>query len=123
MAEFAEIRMPEEQEGTKSVVRAWLREIGQPVKRDDPLVEIETDKVAVEVPAPVNVTFMMPFVVNRIGAKISNARYGLSTGTSSRLCVTVSKSASASNTLSVISLPSGPTNGATVRPRCSSASA
>ncbi len=52
MAETADIVMPMEQEGSKSVVRAWLKRIGEPVKRDEPIVELETDKVAVEVPAP-----------------------------------------------------------------------
>lgn len=33
-------------------VSQWLVKIGQSVRADDPLVEIETDKVAVEVPAP-----------------------------------------------------------------------
>lgn len=47
-----EILVPEEQEGTKAVVRAWLRQIGDRVEINDPLVELETDKVAVEVPAP-----------------------------------------------------------------------
>lgn len=46
------IVMPLEQEGSKSVVRAWLKHIGDAVKRDEPIVELETDKVAVEVPAP-----------------------------------------------------------------------
>lgn len=48
----ADILAPIEQEGTKSVVRAWLKQIGDAVKRDEPIVELETDKVAVEVPAP-----------------------------------------------------------------------
>ncbi|HET9230075.1 MAG TPA: biotin/lipoyl-containing protein, partial [Vitreimonas sp.] len=52
MADTANIVMPMEQEGTKSVVRAWLKKIGDAVKRDEPIVELETDKVAVEVPAP-----------------------------------------------------------------------
>lgn len=52
MSETADILMPMEQEGSKSVVRAWLKRIGEPVKRDEPVVELETDKVAVEVPAP-----------------------------------------------------------------------
>jgi 2-oxoglutarate dehydrogenase E2 component (dihydrolipoamide succinyltransferase) len=43
---------PIEQEGTKSVVRAWLKKVGDAVKRDEPVVELETDKVAVEVSAP-----------------------------------------------------------------------
>ncbi len=52
MAEQADIIAPIEQEGTKSVVRAWLKKVGDAVKRDEPLVELETDKVAVEVSAP-----------------------------------------------------------------------
>ncbi|MEZ6022828.1 MAG: 2-oxo acid dehydrogenase subunit E2 [Hyphomonadaceae bacterium] len=52
MSETADILMPMEQEGSKSVVRAWLKKIGEAVKQDEPLVELETDKVAVEVPSP-----------------------------------------------------------------------
>ena len=47
-----EIRVPDEQEGTKAVVRAWLKKVGEPVAVNDPLVELETDKVTQEVPAP-----------------------------------------------------------------------
>jgi len=52
MSEHADIVAPVEQEGTKSVVRAWLKKVGDAVKRDEPIVELETDKVAVEVSAP-----------------------------------------------------------------------
>ncbi len=47
-----EVRVPDEQEGTKAVVRAWLKKVGEPVGKNDPLVELETDKVTQEVPAP-----------------------------------------------------------------------
>jgi len=47
-----EVRVPDEQEGTKAVVRAWLKAIGDQVAENDPLVELETDKVTQEVPAP-----------------------------------------------------------------------
>ena len=47
-----DVIVPVEQEGTKAVVRAWLRKVGDRVEVNDPLVELETDKVAVEVPAP-----------------------------------------------------------------------
>ena len=47
-----EVRVPDEQEGTKAVVRAWLRQVGDLVFENEPLVEIETDKVTQEVPAP-----------------------------------------------------------------------
>jgi 2-oxoglutarate dehydrogenase E2 component (dihydrolipoamide succinyltransferase) len=52
MADTANIVMPLEQEGSKSVVRAWLKKVGDAVRRDEPIVELETDKVAVEVPSP-----------------------------------------------------------------------
>jgi 2-oxoglutarate dehydrogenase E2 component (dihydrolipoamide succinyltransferase) len=48
-----DVRVPDEQEGTKAVVRAWLKAIGDAVAENDPLVELETDKVTQEVPAPV----------------------------------------------------------------------
>lgn len=47
-----DITMPAELEGTKAVVRSWLKKIGDTVRRDEPLVELETDKVTTEVPAP-----------------------------------------------------------------------
>lgn len=48
-----DVRLPEDQaEGTRSQVLRWLKTVGQPVARHEPLVEIETDKVTIEVPAP-----------------------------------------------------------------------
>jgi len=47
-----DVIVPKEQEGTQAVVRAWLKAVGDRVEVNDPLVELETDKVAVEVPAP-----------------------------------------------------------------------
>ena len=49
---MTDILVPLEQEGTKAVVRGWLRKVGDRVAVNDPLVELETDKVAVEVPSP-----------------------------------------------------------------------
>jgi len=48
---MADIVAPAEQEGTKAVLKAWLKKIGEPVRRNDPVVELETDKVAVEIAA------------------------------------------------------------------------
>jgi 2-oxoglutarate dehydrogenase E2 component (dihydrolipoamide succinyltransferase) len=47
-----EVRVPDEQEGTRAIVRAWLKQIGDAVAENDPLVELETDKVTQEVPSP-----------------------------------------------------------------------
>jgi 2-oxoglutarate dehydrogenase E2 component (dihydrolipoamide succinyltransferase) len=48
-----EIRAPtEESEGTRLQILRWLKRVGERVARDEPLIEIETDKVTVEVAAP-----------------------------------------------------------------------
>jgi 2-oxoglutarate dehydrogenase E2 component (dihydrolipoamide succinyltransferase) len=53
MAELMiDVLAPVEQEGTKAVVRNWLKAVGDRVAPDDPLVELETDKVTQEIPAP-----------------------------------------------------------------------
>ncbi len=48
-----EIRVPTLGESvTEATVGQWFKKIGDMVKADEPLVELETDKVTVEVPAP-----------------------------------------------------------------------
>jgi 2-oxoglutarate dehydrogenase E2 component (dihydrolipoamide succinyltransferase) len=47
-----DVVVPDEQEGTKAVVRSWLKKVGEAVAVNDPLVELETDKVTQEVPSP-----------------------------------------------------------------------
>jgi len=47
-----DVRVPDEQEGTKAVVRGWLKRVGETVTVNDPLVELETDKVTQEVHSP-----------------------------------------------------------------------
>ena len=37
---------------TEATVSKWLKKVGEPFETDEPLVEIETDKITVEVPAP-----------------------------------------------------------------------
>ena len=37
---------------TEATVSKWLKTVGQEVNSDEPLVELETDKVNVEVPSP-----------------------------------------------------------------------
>jgi 2-oxoglutarate dehydrogenase E2 component (dihydrolipoamide succinyltransferase) len=38
---------------TEATIGEWLKQPGEPVKVDEPIVSLETDKVAVEVPSPV----------------------------------------------------------------------
>lgn len=53
MSELIDIKAPEEQEeGTFSVLKTWLKGEGDTVAQDEPVAELETDKVALEVAAP-----------------------------------------------------------------------
>ena len=52
MAEYIDILMPESDEGTESVVERWLKKVGEAVTANEPLIEINTDKVSLEIPAP-----------------------------------------------------------------------
>src|SRR5215470_4020878 len=53
MADTIEVRAPaEETEGTRLQLLRWLKQVGDSVEANEPLIEIETDKVTVEVPAP-----------------------------------------------------------------------
>ncbi len=50
---MTEIRVPNMGESvTEATVAKWLKKVGEAVKADEPVVELETDKVTVEVPAP-----------------------------------------------------------------------
>jgi 2-oxoglutarate dehydrogenase E2 component (dihydrolipoamide succinyltransferase) len=50
-----EIRVPTLGESvTEATIGRWFKQAGEAVAIDEPLVELETDKVTVEVPAPVN---------------------------------------------------------------------
>jgi 2-oxoglutarate dehydrogenase E2 component (dihydrolipoamide succinyltransferase) len=42
----------EQQEGTQSIISQWFKKIGDRVKENEPLVEVSTDKVNVEIASP-----------------------------------------------------------------------
>ncbi|HEY7639835.1 MAG TPA: 2-oxo acid dehydrogenase subunit E2 [Steroidobacteraceae bacterium] len=53
MTATIEVRAPTEQtEGTRSQVQRWLKAVGDAVVENEPLIELETDKVTIEIPAP-----------------------------------------------------------------------
>ena len=56
MTHIQDVLVPANAEGTRATVLRWCKSIGDPVVKDEPLVELETDKVTVEVPAPVSGT-------------------------------------------------------------------
>src|SRR6201985_154420 len=50
---MADIRVPALGESvTEATIGKWFKKPGDPVAVDEPLVELETDKVTIEVPAP-----------------------------------------------------------------------
>jgi 2-oxoglutarate dehydrogenase E2 component (dihydrolipoamide succinyltransferase) len=52
-SQIVDIKAPEgQQEGTRSLVTRWLKQVGDRVTEHEPLVELETDKVAIEIAAP-----------------------------------------------------------------------
>src|SRR5436190_328153 len=52
-----EIRVPTLGESvTEATVARWLKQPGETITRDEPIVELETDKVTLEVPAPAAAT-------------------------------------------------------------------
>jgi len=49
---LADVVAPMNEEGTKATILKWGKRVGDQVRRDEPLLELETDKVTVEIPAP-----------------------------------------------------------------------
>lgn len=56
MPQFVDIMMPEEQDGAEAIVLGWLKETGSRVAIHEPVLEISTDKVTMEVAAPASGT-------------------------------------------------------------------
>jgi pyruvate/2-oxoglutarate dehydrogenase complex dihydrolipoamide acyltransferase (E2) component len=57
------VKMPRVAETTDEVVvEAWLVEVGSTVKEGDPIMRVETDKVSVDVPAPIGGTLVEQLV-------------------------------------------------------------
>jgi 2-oxoglutarate dehydrogenase E2 component (dihydrolipoamide succinyltransferase) len=67
---------------TEVFVGAWLKQPGDAVKRDEPLVEIETDKATVEIPAPVDGVLSEQLVAAGSSANVGDvvARIDAATG-------------------------------------------
>ena len=58
-ATSVQITMPQMGESvTEGTILGWLKQVGDRVEADEPLVEISTDKVDAEVPAPVSGTLV-----------------------------------------------------------------
>jgi 2-oxoglutarate dehydrogenase E2 component (dihydrolipoamide succinyltransferase) len=58
MADLADVLVPPNEEGTRATVLKWCKQVGDSVAKDEPLVELETDKVTVEIPSPASGTLI-----------------------------------------------------------------
>ncbi len=58
MGDLADVLVPANEEGTRATVLRWCKQVGDTVAKDEPLVELETDKVTVEIPAPASGTLV-----------------------------------------------------------------
>ncbi|BAC73734.1 putative dihydrolipoamide S-succinyltransferase [Streptomyces avermitilis MA-4680 = NBRC 14893] len=61
---------------TEGTVTRWLKEVGEEVSEDEPLLEVSTDKVDTEIPAPASGTLLLEIVVGEdetaeVGAKLA----------------------------------------------------
>jgi 2-oxoglutarate dehydrogenase E2 component (dihydrolipoamide succinyltransferase) len=52
MTNIADVVAPMNDEGTKATILKWAKSVGDMVRKDEPLLELETDKVTVEISAP-----------------------------------------------------------------------
>lgn len=82
-----EIRVPTLGESvSEATVGTWFKKVGDVVKADEPLVELETDKVTVEVPSPVSGVLTEIVAANGetvgLGALLGNITEGASAGAS-----------------------------------------
>src|SRR5882757_4121862 len=69
MSRIEDVLAPPNAEGTRATILRWRKAVGDPVIKDEPLVELETDKVTVEVPAPVSGTLIE--VLKEVDAEVS----------------------------------------------------
>ena len=58
MNSIMDVLVPPNDEGTRATILKWCKAVGDSVVKDEPLVELETDKVTVEVPAPASGTLI-----------------------------------------------------------------
>src|ERR1700732_141229 len=69
MAHLADVLVPPNEEGTRATILRWCKAVGDSVAKDEPLVELETDKVTVEIPAPASGTLIE--VLKPVNAEVS----------------------------------------------------
>ncbi len=69
MPDIAEVLVPANEEGTRATILRWCKAVGDTVAKDEALVELETDKVTVEVPSPAHGTLIE--ILKPVDAEVS----------------------------------------------------
>src|ERR1700723_2584458 len=69
MSRIEDVLVPPNQEGTRATILRWCKAVGDRVAKDEPLVELETDKVTVEIPAPASGTLIE--ILKPVNAEVS----------------------------------------------------
>ena len=68
MAQLADVLVPPNEEGTRATVLKWCKQVGESVAKDEPLVELETDKVTVEIASPASGTLVE--IIKQVNAEV-----------------------------------------------------
>ncbi len=58
MSSIKDVLVPPNEEGTRATILRWCKAVGDSVVKDEPLLELETDKVTVEIAAPASGTLI-----------------------------------------------------------------
>ncbi len=64
---------------TEATITKWLKQVGDAVEYDEPIVELEVEKVSIAIPSPVKGVLVeqshIPGVVVQIGTKVAVIEY------------------------------------------------
>ncbi len=102
MTDIIQILLEAEQlEGTQATVAQWLVSSGDAVTKDQPIVDLETDKVAIEITAPADGIIVM--INAEVGKTISAGDELATLNTNIEACVPTSQSGSNASTQDEIS--------------------
>src|ERR1700690_4252413 len=111
MSSVADVLAPLNAEGTRATVLRWCKSVGDAVVKDEPLLELETDKVTVEIAAPADGTLIE--ILKQVNAEVSPdevlARLTLSSesATSPRATATATAAESSASTPRERQVPEG----------------
>ncbi len=69
MPQVTDVLVPPNAEGTRATVLRWCKAVGDAVAQDEPLLELETDKVTVEIAAPASGTLIE--ILKQVNAEVN----------------------------------------------------